>query len=82
VVTPEITPDMIARIDQQYEQAKAGLMEAVADARLALEEHGPAKAAALVSVMHVELTDGDPHLLGGMVGLALVELARREVGDA
>jgi hypothetical protein len=73
---------MLARIDQQYELAKQGLAEAVDDARLMLAQHGPAKAAALLGVEHVEMTGGDPHMLAGALGLALIELAQRQVPDA
>lgn len=75
---PEISPEMLARIDQHYESAKAGLAEMVDEARGVLAEHGPAKAAALLSVHHIDCAGHDPHVLGGALGLALVELARQE----
>lgn len=79
---PDISPEMLARIDQTYQQSRERLPDAIEAARLLVQQHGPAKAAALVAVEHVEMTDGHPYLLAGALGTALVELARRDASDA
>jgi len=76
---PDISPDMVARVDQSYEHARSEIAWMLDEARERLAEHGPAMAAALLSVEHVELGGHDPHQLGGLVGLLLIELVRREV---
>lgn len=75
----EIPAHVVARIDQAFSGAQDGLQDMIDEAREMVAEHGPAKAAALLSVMHVESVDHNPYVLGGTLALALVELARREV---
>ena len=63
----EIPAEVLARIDQAFAGAQGGLQDMIADAREAVAEHGPAKAAALLSVMHVELSRENPYVLGTKV---------------
>lgn len=73
--------EMVAHVDQGYEVARAAIEEAVEEARRVLQARGPATAAAVLSVAHVERSGGDPYQLAGALGVVLVELARRDSGE-
>lgn len=71
-----IPPHLVAQIDQRYPDARAGVHELVENVRTALAEYGaPVTSAILAAQVHDDL-DGDAQQLAGMLGVALVELAR------
>jgi hypothetical protein len=80
-----VPPHLIAQIDQRYPDARAGVLDLVENVRPALAEYGaPVTSAILAAQVHDDL-DGDAQQLAGMLGVALVELARHltdeEVSD-
>lgn len=77
-LSQEISPELTARIDQQYQRSRDALGEEIVKARELVQARGPAHAAALLAADHFERSGGDACNLAGALGTLLVELVRRE----
>lgn len=81
---PEFTAQQQAEIDQVHAAAMDEHRSNVAEARKLVEQYGPAMAPYFLAEQAIRDTAGPIQVeaLAGALGLALVELARREVPDA
>lgn len=77
-LSQQISPELTARIDQQYQRSRDALDEEIGKARELVEARGPAHAAALLAADHFERSDANAFNLAGALGTLLVELVRRE----
>ena len=75
-----VPPGALAEIDQAFASARSEVADWSSDARRFLDRYGPVYGPGLLAESLIAGTRGDVDALAGALAIALVELARREVG--